>query len=88
MEILKHWDKKQDPGINFYRDLNRNDLLEYLNEDQAFNDFPFLLIRKELDLLHEWTNLYLDDIEFVRSGFMGGITKYCIQRQKRINGGF
>ena len=41
MEILKHWDKKQDPGINFYRDLNRNDLLEYLNEDQAFNDFPF-----------------------------------------------
>ena len=79
---------KQLEKINLCTDLTKSELLVYLHEKDIYKDFPFLLDKNELDTFYEWVTTYLEDIEFIHSTFDGWVCKYCIQRQKRINGGF
>ena len=85
---MKWYEKELRKKPKFCSELTKQELLNFLLEEDYYSDYPFLLDKKEIDNLMEWTQTYLEDIEFIYQHFGGWIVKYSIQRQKRLNGGF
>ena len=79
---------KPEPEIIFFQDLSISYIQDYLLASEFIDLFPFLLQVQNLEDLHLWLTTYLEGREFNINELEGWVTKFCIIRQKRLNGGY
>ena len=65
-------------NYNYYRDLDRPFVKEYLLENNIFDDYDFLMDKRNFNDLFEWITTYCEDLPFNYKGLEGWILKFCI----------
>ena len=73
---------------NFYNDLDKPFLKEYLLENNILDDYDFLMDKRNFDDLFLWITTYCEDLTYNYKGLEGWILKFCVLRRKALNGGY